>query len=118
MNAPAITPELILDLDLCSKILTGFIQSEVQRAGFHRVIVGLSGGLDSSLSATLAAHALRSENVWGVSMPFKASSPESAVHARLGTLGFTSLLLTLAGGLGMAAICSGGGQGDAVLIKV
>lgn len=83
MNAPSITPELILDWDLCSRILTGFIQSEVRRVGFHRVIVGLSGGLDSSLSATLAAHALRPENVWGVSMPYKASSPESAVHARL-----------------------------------
>ena len=83
MNAFAIAPELILDWDLCTKILTGFIQSEVRRAGFHRVILGLSGGLDSSLSATLAAHALGPENVWGASMPYKASSPESIVHARL-----------------------------------
>lgn len=83
MNAPAIAPELILDWDLCAKILTGFIQSEVQRAGFHRVIVGLSGGLDSSLSATLAAAALGPGNVWGASMPYKTSSPESVVHARL-----------------------------------
>lgn len=83
MNAPAITPELILDWELCTTILTGFIQSEVQRAGFHRVIVGLSGGLDSSLSATLAATALGPDNVWGASMAYKTSNPESVVHARL-----------------------------------
>lgn len=83
MNASTITPELTLDWDLCTKILTGFIQSEVQRAGFHRVVVGVSGGLDSSLSVTLAAAALSPGNVWGVSMPYKASNPESLSHARL-----------------------------------
>lgn len=85
MNATTITPELTLDWDLCTKVLTGFIHSEVQRAGFHRVIVGISGGVDSSLSVTLAAAAMGSDNVWGVCMPYKTSSPESFVHARLMT---------------------------------
>ena len=83
MNPTAIAAELILDWDLCTKILTGFIQSEVRRAGFHRVIVGLSGGVDSSLSATLAAAALDADSVWGVSMPYSTSSPESVTHAHL-----------------------------------
>lgn len=75
--------ELTLDWDLCTRTLTGFIQSEVRRASFHRVIVGLSGGVDSSLSATLAATAMGPDSVWGVSMPYRTSSPESAIHARL-----------------------------------
>ena len=83
MNPTVITPELTLDWDLCTKILSGFIQSEVRRAGFHRVIVGLSGGVDSSLAASLAAAAMGPRNVWGVGMPYKASSPESLTHARL-----------------------------------
>ncbi|MFQ5848458.1 MAG: NAD+ synthase [Candidatus Methylomirabilales bacterium] len=83
MNATAITPELALDWNLCAQILTGFIESEVRRAGFHRVIVGLSGGVDSSLSVTLAAAAMGPANVWGVSMPYHASSPESVSDAQL-----------------------------------
>jgi NAD+ synthase len=83
MSTTTITPELTLDWDLCHKVLAGFIESEVRRAGFHRVIVGLSGGVDSSLSLTLAAVAMSPGNVWGVSMPYKASSPESVTDARL-----------------------------------
>lgn len=83
MNPTTAIPELILDWDLCTKILTGFIQSEVRRSGFGRVIVGLSGGVDSSLSATLAAAAMGPGDVWGVTMPYRTSSPESIGHARL-----------------------------------
>jgi NAD+ synthase len=83
MTSSAILPELALDWDRCAQILTGFIQSEVRRPGFHRVVVGLSGGVDSSLSATLAAAAMGPGNVWGVNMPYSSSSPESRTHARL-----------------------------------
>jgi NAD+ synthase len=83
MNLSIVTPELAMDGDLCAKVLTGFIRSEVRRAGFDRVIVGLSGGVDSSLSATLAAIAMGPANVWGISMPYKTSSPESIAHAKL-----------------------------------
>ncbi len=83
MTSATTIPELSLDWHLCTKVLTGFIQSEVRRAGFGKIIVGLSGGVDSSLSATLAAAALGGDNVWGACMPYKASSPESITHARL-----------------------------------
>jgi NAD+ synthase len=46
-------------------------------------VVGLSGGIDSSLSCTLAAEALGAENVLAVRMPYKSSSPESLEHAQL-----------------------------------
>src|SRR3990172_511701 len=65
MKPPIIMPELTLDWNLCTKVLTGFIQSEVRRPGFPRVIVGISGGVDSSLAVTLAALAMGPENVWG-----------------------------------------------------
>ena len=49
----------------------------VQKCGFQKVLVGLSGGIDSSLVATLAADALTPQNVLGVGMPGPYSSPGS-----------------------------------------
>ncbi len=49
----------------------------VTKCGFREAIVGLSGGIDSSLVATLAARALGPENVHGISMPGPYSSPGS-----------------------------------------
>jgi len=75
--------DLSVNCDLLRRILTGFIANEVKRAGFGRVVVGLSGGVDSSLSAFLGAEALGPENVWGLMMPYRTSSPESREHAEL-----------------------------------
>lgn len=72
-----------INTDLAREILTGFIRSEVGRAGMFRAIVGLSGGLDSALSCILAAEALGAENVLAVRMPYKESSPDSLAHAQL-----------------------------------
>lgn len=68
---------------LAKKILTGFIRSETTRAGFDRAVVGLSGGVDSALTCTLAAEALGPENVLAVRMPYATSSAESLEHADL-----------------------------------
>jgi NAD+ synthase len=85
--------ELRLQCDTIQQILTGFIDNEVRKAGFERVVVGLSGGVDSSLAAFLAAEALGPHNVWGILMPYRTSNPESAAHAALvvKTLGIQSL---------------------------
>lgn len=53
----------------------------VQKNGFETVVVGLSGGIDSSLVATIAADALGPENVVGVSMPSRYSSDHSLEDA-------------------------------------
>jgi NAD+ synthase (glutamine-hydrolysing) len=53
----------------------------VSKCGFRKALVGLSGGIDSSLVATLAADALGPENVYGVSMPGPFSSPGSLSDA-------------------------------------
>ena len=55
----------------------------VRKCGFRRALVGLSGGVDSSLVATIAADALGAENVTGVSMPGPYSSEGSVRDARL-----------------------------------
>lgn len=70
-------PELVLDM------LLGFIKSEVEKTGYKKVILGLSGGLDSSTVAYLSVRTLGQENVTGVIMPYKTSSPESKEHAQL-----------------------------------
>ena len=90
---------LQLNCDTVRKVLTGFIANEVRKAGFHRVVVGLSGGVDSSLSAYLAAEALGPENVWGILMPYRTSSPESAAHATMvvQALGIKSLTVEITG---------------------
>jgi NAD+ synthase len=68
---------LAIDTELARKILTGFVHTEITRAGFSRAVLGLSGGVDSSLSCFLAAEALGPENVLAVRMPYSTSSPDS-----------------------------------------
>ncbi|HEY80361.1 MAG TPA: NAD+ synthase [Anaerolineae bacterium] len=54
----------------------------VRKNGFRQVVLGLSGGIDSSLTATIAVDALGAENVVGVSMPSRFSSEHSKSDAR------------------------------------
>jgi NAD+ synthase len=75
--------DLKINPDLARKILTGFIKSEINRAGFYRGVIGLSGGIDSALSCYLAVEALGPENILAVRMPYKTSSPDSMEHAGL-----------------------------------
>ncbi len=53
----------------------------LEKCGFEQVLLGISGGLDSSLAATIAADALGPENVLGVLMPSQITSKESIEHA-------------------------------------
>jgi NAD+ synthase len=73
---------LSIDTDVVTEILLGFIRDEVGKVGFERVVLGLSGGVDSALVAALAARALGPENVLPVIMPYRSSSPESEADAR------------------------------------
>ena len=89
--------DLRLECETVRKILTGFIDNEVRKAGFEHVVVGLSGGVDSALSVFLAAEALGPQNVWAILMPYRTSSPESVEHARLvvDSLGVHSLTVEI-----------------------
>ncbi len=89
---------LAIDPDLTRKWLVSFLKDEVvRRRGFKKGLVGLSGGVDSALTAFLAAQALGKENVIGVRMPYRTSSPESLEHAQLvvDTLGIPSLTIDI-----------------------
>jgi NAD+ synthase (glutamine-hydrolysing) len=75
---------LAIDPSLTRRWLVEFIRDEVQRRRkFERVVIGLSGGVDSSLVAYLAAEALGAANVMAVRMPYRTSSQESLDHAQL-----------------------------------
>jgi NAD+ synthase len=71
-----------LNTDLAVPVLTRVLSEEIGKAGFERAVVGLSGGVDSAVSAALAARALGSGNVWAVLMPYRTSSPESMGDAK------------------------------------
>ncbi len=66
---------------LVERILVDFLAREVTKVGLGRAVLGLSGGVDSAVSAALAARALGPENVLGVMMPYSASSAESLSDA-------------------------------------
>jgi len=75
---------MAMDSELTAQWLTAFLKDEVvRRRGFNRGLVGMSGGVDSSLTTLLASRALGSEHVIGVRMPYHDSSPESLEHAEL-----------------------------------
>jgi NAD+ synthetase len=75
---------LAIDVELTQHWLREFIRDEVQRRRkFDKVVIGLSGGVDSSLVAYLAVQALGAANVLGVRMPYRSSSAESLAHAQL-----------------------------------
>lgn len=76
-------PALDIDPTLVETWLVRFIQDEMSRRGLQRAVVGISGGVDSAVTATLAARALGPENVFGVRMPYRTSSPDSLEHAQL-----------------------------------
>ena len=69
--------ELTIDTDAARRIIGEFIRAQLSQAGFDKVLLGLSGGIDSALVAYLAAEAIGPQNVLAILMPYKTSSPES-----------------------------------------
>jgi NAD+ synthase len=62
-----------IDCAFVERVLSAFIREELGKAGFRKAVLGLSGGLDSAVSASLAARALGSRNVLALVMPYGRS---------------------------------------------
>lgn len=82
MNAESERDPLTICAPLVEQILTRFVRSEIMRTGFERAVVGLSGGIDSTVVTYLAAAALGAKNVLAVTMPYKTSSEATRRDAR------------------------------------
>lgn len=72
---PAIDPAQAMS------VITGFIRAQLEQTGFRRLVVGLSGGVDSATVAYLAARAIGAENLLAVRMPYRSSSGDSETDA-------------------------------------
>ena len=70
------------DMERTYRTLIQGIKGYFNKCGIKRAVLGLSGGLDSTICATLLAHALGKENVLGISMPSKITSNESKSDAK------------------------------------
>jgi NAD+ synthase len=73
--------ELAIDTDVARRVITQFIRGQLRQAGFERVVLGLSGGIDSALVAYLVAEAIGADQLLCVLMPYRTSSPESRADA-------------------------------------
>jgi NAD+ synthase len=72
---PAIEPAQAIE------VIVGFIRSQLAQTGFSRLVVGLSGGVDSATVAYLAARAVEPDDLLAVRMPYRTSSDESEADA-------------------------------------
>jgi len=75
-------PPLTIDAELACDWLVGFLREEFERRGYSKALVGLSGGIDSAVSAALAARAFGPQQVLAVRMPYRTSSADSLEHAQ------------------------------------
>jgi NAD+ synthetase len=75
-------PPLTIDAALVERWLVQFLREEAKQRGFTKGIVALSGGVDSAVTAALAARAFGPKNVTGVRLPYEKSSKDSLTHAK------------------------------------
>jgi NAD+ synthase (glutamine-hydrolysing) len=79
IRSPATQPRDLLD-EVYQALVLG-TRDYARKNGFKKVLLGLSGGIDSSVTAAIAAAALGAENVTGLTMPSKFNSPETIADA-------------------------------------
>jgi NAD+ synthase (glutamine-hydrolysing) len=81
-RAKALVAPLLDDLEQMRRALELGLRDYVEKNGFSEIVVGVSGGIDSAVTATLAAEAVGSERMHCVSMPSRFTSPETRRDAR------------------------------------
>src|SRR5262249_31562583 len=81
-SAMSIAPDLVSEEEAAYQALVLGTRDYARKCGFREAVVGLSGGIDSALGATIAAAALGPDRVRGVAMPTRYSSEGSRTDAR------------------------------------
>jgi NAD+ synthase len=79
---PEVEGDLSIDPEWTTRILTKFLERELRRTGHGKLVVGLSGGIDSAVAAYLAARALGPDRLVCLLMPYRTSSPASVSDAQ------------------------------------
>jgi len=74
-------PELAIDTDVARRVIAEFIRGQLDQAGFERVVLGLSGGVDSAVVAYLVGEAIGADRLLAVMLPYRTSSPASRADA-------------------------------------
>ncbi len=94
-----LAPELAIDPAAARQIIRAFIRAQLEQAGFGRVVLGLSGGIDSAVVAHLVAEAIDPADLLCVLMPYRTSSATSRSDAELvvSALGCASRLVNISG---------------------
>lgn len=80
-TGPEAAPLPEIDAPQVIEVIVGFIRSQLEQTGFERLVVGLSGGVDSATVAYLATRAVGAENLLAVRMPYRTSDPSSETDA-------------------------------------
>ena len=75
------TPLPAIEPAQASQVIIGFIRSQMEQADFERIVIGLSGGVDSATVAFLCARAVGADNLLAVRMPYRTSSEASETDA-------------------------------------
>jgi len=81
VSAPETAPLPQVNAPEVVSVITGFIRRQLEQTGFERLVVGVSGGVDSATVAHLAVRALGPDSVLAVRMPFRSSAAESETDA-------------------------------------
>jgi NAD+ synthase len=81
MAATILPPLPVIAPAQAIEVIVGFIRSQLGQTGFSRLVVGLSGGVDSATVAFLAARAIGPDNLLALRMPFRTSSEASEADA-------------------------------------
>jgi NAD+ synthase len=78
---PSTAPLPVIEPAQAIEVIVAFIRSQLRQAGFERLVVGLSGGVDSATVAFLAARAIGADDLLAVRMPYRTSSEASETDA-------------------------------------
>ena len=81
MTDPEAAPLPDVDAPQAIEVITGFVRSQLAQTGFRRLVVGLSGGVDSATTAFLAVRAVAPEDLLAVRMPYRTSAPDAVDDA-------------------------------------